>query len=59
MIDNSILSFAYHLDNGIPIIPFYDDKKDIELKNITLYLLENADKKDLTEINKKYFHLQQ
>lgn len=26
IIDNSVLSFAYHLDNGIPISPFYDSK---------------------------------
>ena len=28
VIDNSVLSFAYHLDNDIPISPFYDSKTD-------------------------------
>ena len=23
IIDNSVLSFAFHLDNGIPILPYY------------------------------------
>ena len=28
IIDNSVLSFAYHLHNGIPIVPYYDEDKD-------------------------------
>ena len=28
------LSFAFHLDNGIPILPFYDNKEDNELVTI-------------------------
>ena len=31
IVDNSILSFAFHIDNGIPILPFYDNKDDNEL----------------------------
>ena len=26
--DNSVYSFAFQIDNGIPIIPFYDEKTD-------------------------------
>jgi hypothetical protein len=26
------------LDNGVPIIPFYDNKADLELKSLTQYL---------------------
>ena len=33
IIDNSILSFAYHLNNGIPIVPYYDKDEDKSLKN--------------------------
>ena len=29
LIDNSVLSFEYHLDNGIQISPFYDSKVDM------------------------------
>jgi len=36
MIDNLIHSFANDIQNGIPILPFYGDKKDEEL----LYLTE-------------------
>ena len=31
IIDNSIVSFAYHLSNGIPIRSWYDDWEDREV----------------------------
>lgn len=51
LVDNAAYSFAFHLGfkffcfistclaNGIPIIPFYDDKNDKELLYLTDYLL--------------------
>ena len=47
LIDNSVLSFAYHLDNGIPISPFYDSKKDCELLEISNFLYRYADEYDI------------
>ena len=47
LIDNSVLSFAYHLDNGIPISPFYDSKIDDELMDISNFLLKYADENDI------------
>jgi len=38
IIDNSVLSFCFQLDNGIPILPFYDNKEDNELKCLVNYL---------------------
>ena len=38
IVDNSALSFAFHVKNGIPILPFYDDPLDEELKHLTYYL---------------------
>jgi CTD small phosphatase-like protein 2 len=35
-VDNSSFSFCKNLSNGVPIIPFYDDKSDREL----IYLME-------------------
>lgn len=38
MIDNSCLSFAFNVNNGVPILPFYDNTQDEELKHLTYYL---------------------
>lgn len=40
IIDNSVLSFAFHLDNGIPILPYYSGSDEIEMNNL-MKLLEN------------------
>ena len=29
LIDNSVIAFAFDLDNGIPILPYYDAKNDV------------------------------
>jgi len=47
IIDNSVLSFAFQLENGIPILPFYDNKEDIELKFLANYLGNIYNVKDL------------
>jgi hypothetical protein len=47
LIDNSVLSFAYHLDNGIPISPFYDSKNDYELLDISNFLLKYSSENDI------------
>ena len=57
IIDNSILSFAYHLNNGIPVVPFYDSKQDSELPLLCFYLLSIASYKDLREANKEHINL--
>ena len=38
IVDNSALSFAYNVSNGIPILPFYDNRQDEELKHLRYYL---------------------
>ena len=58
MIDNSILSFAYHLNNGIPVVPFYDSKQDNELPLLCFYLLSIASFKDLRKVNKEHINLE-
>jgi CTD small phosphatase-like protein 2 len=32
LVDNAGYSFGFQINNGIPIIPFYNNKKDRELK---------------------------
>ena len=58
IIDNSILSFAYHLNNGIPVVPFYDSKQDSELPLLSFYLLSISSYKDLREANKEHIKLE-
>ncbi len=55
LIDNSVLSFAYHLDNGIPISPYYDSKNDCDLLDISNFLLKYADVDDI-RINLREFY---
>lgn len=38
LVDNAGYSFGYQIDNGIPIIPFYKNKDDTELKDLIPYL---------------------
>ncbi|KAL4491980.1 hypothetical protein ABPG72_008401 [Tetrahymena utriculariae] len=58
LIDNAAYSFGFQIENGIPIIPYYDNKNDQELKHLTQYLLNNIlDCQDVREINKQYFKM--
>ena len=31
-------SYCFQPENGVPIIPFYNNKADMELKEVTTYL---------------------
>ena len=57
IIDNSVLSFIYHLENGIPIVPYYNEDKDGSLYVVGLYLSHIHKENDLREANKKYINL--
>ena len=54
IIDNSVVSFAYHLYNGLPVLPYYDSENDKELLLLACYLEYIAQYKDLREANKKF-----
>ena len=58
IIDNSVLSFAFQLENGIPILPFYNNKSDNEMKVLEDYLISISKKEDLRVENSKYIKLQ-
>ena len=57
LIDNSVLSFAYHLDNGIPISPFYDSKNDSELLDISNFLFRYAEEDDIRDKLREVYKL--
>ncbi len=59
IVDNSIHSFAFQLDNGIPIIPFYDDKDDNILPKIRDYMVGIKNNADFRVANRPTFSLKE
>ena len=57
IIDNFAHSFAYQLDNGIPIISWIDYEYDKELHGLIYYLKKLIKVEDIRETNKKIFRL--
>jgi CTD small phosphatase-like protein 2 len=57
IVDNAAYSYAYQVDNGIPIISWHDDRDDKELMNLVDYLLSLVDAEDVREVNFETFHL--
>jgi len=55
IVDNAAYSFGYQIENGIPIIPFYENKNDEELKHLIPYLKFLSGVKDPREIIKQTF----
>jgi len=39
IIDNHLYSFSYQLNNGLPILPFYSNKKDYQLQELCDFLV--------------------
>ena len=58
IVDNSILSFAFQLDNGVPMCAFMaSNNQDSELLYLITYLEEVYHLKDCRTANKKTFKL--
>lgn len=57
IIDNSITSFAYQVENGIPITSWYDDPKDEELMELLPFLQKLKDVEDVRPYLEKTFTL--
>ncbi|CAD8056115.1 unnamed protein product [Paramecium sonneborni] len=53
LVDNSAISYFYQLDNGVPIIPFYDNKSDKQLLALAKYLNGMVGIDDIREYNQK------
>ncbi len=58
IIDNAVYSFGYHLDNGIPMVPFYDNKLDKELVLLMQYIESLEEVEDVRDHNRGAFSLQ-
>ena len=59
LIDNSVYSFAYQVENGVPIIPFYDDKNDDELYHLITYMKGVSEAEDVRVYNRESFRLEE
>ena len=57
--DNAAYSYAFQLDNAIPILPYYKGKNDFELKALQHYVEQMIFSKDVREVNRKTFKLHQ
>jgi len=59
LVDNSALSFAFNVNNGIPILPFFDDLADEELRHLNYYLncIRDANIEDVRKHNDEAFGL--
>lgn len=59
IIDNAVYSFGFQIDNGVPILPFYNDKNDEEMIHLIYYLECLAKIDDVRVQNRKAFKLKQ
>lgn len=55
LVDNAAYSFGLQIDNGIPIIPYYDNKEDQELKTLMPFLRTLAEAQDVRELIRQTF----
>lgn len=55
IIDNHVYSFGFQLDNGIPILPFYNDKQDLELNLLISYFKKLLRVQDVRTVHRKHF----
>ena len=56
LVDNAPYSYIFQLENGIPVLPFYQGE-DGELVMLERYLEEMVHCDDVREFNKKRFRL--
>ncbi|OMJ81221.1 hypothetical protein SteCoe_18338 [Stentor coeruleus] len=57
IVDNAAYSFAYQLDNGIPIVSWHDDQYDKELYNLMDYVKALVTVEDIRDVNEQTFHM--
>jgi CTD small phosphatase-like protein 2 len=57
LIDNAAYSYFFQLENGIPIIPYYEGKNDFELKALQGYIEKLLLINDMRIVNIKTFKL--
>lgn len=56
LVDNSVSSFASQVSNGIPIVPFFDNKADDQLLKLRAFLLRLKDVPDVRPVIEAQFN---
>ncbi|KAG2377537.1 hypothetical protein C9374_009053 [Naegleria lovaniensis] len=59
IVDNSPQAYGYQIDNGIPILSWFDDKEDRELMKLIPFLKQLQKHDDVRTIIRKKFHLRE
>ena len=57
LVDNCSCSFGFQPDNGIPILPFYDNQNDDELSLLVDFLYDLEDEPDVRNKVRDYFKI--
>ena len=58
MLDNKVVSFGYNMFQGVPILPYYNDESDTELRDIIPFLTFLSTAKDIKhELKQRYRYL--
>mmetsp|Transcript_1622 Transcript_1622/g.2251 ORF Transcript_1622/g.2251 Transcript_1622/m.2251 type:complete len:366 (+) Transcript_1622:942-2039(+) len=55
LVDNSPHAYGYQIDNGIPIVSWYDDDSDTELLKLIGFLKKISDVEDVRPIVREHF----
>ena len=55
LVDNAFYSYGFQITNGVPVLPFYDNKQDTELKSLEEFLLSINQVKDVRDAVAKFF----
>ena len=58
LVDNAVYCFGLQLSNGIPVMPFKEDKTDREFESLTRFLVRLSSEDDVRETLKMAFSLQ-
>lgn len=57
IVDNAVISFAYQINNGIPILPFREDKEDTEFLHLIKHMEDISKEPDCRNFVKRAFQL--
>lgn len=57
IVDNAVISFAYQIDNGIPILPFREDREDVEFLHLIKIMKNISEQTDCRDFVRKAFKI--